>query len=62
MLRDPNARTKYNSFRDDPHFYWYFHDDAWLDDPFDDDDFGAFDKDDQSNFDEQITDSQWEGT
>lgn len=43
-MRDRNARGSRAFLRDDPYFYWYFHDDGWFDDPYSEQDFGVFDE------------------
>ena len=42
-LRDRNARGSRAFLRDDPYFYWYFHDDGWFDDPYHEQDYSLFD-------------------
>jgi hypothetical protein len=47
QMRQPAQRASYAHLRDDPYFFWYFHDDSWLADPYGSDDYALFESDTQ---------------
>jgi hypothetical protein len=62
IKQQPQQRASYAHLHDDPYFYWYFYDDAWMGGPYDADDYALFD--DHQGPDDFGADSPggWQGT
>ncbi len=59
-MRDPSRRGTFAHLRDDPYFFWYFHQDTWFDEPYSDADYSLFETG-ASDFGDMVED-HWEGS
>ncbi|MCB9753562.1 MAG: hypothetical protein H6713_26770 [Myxococcales bacterium] len=59
-MRDPSRRGTYAHLREDPYFFWYFHEDAWFGEPYGDEDYSLFETG-ASDFGDMVEDN-WEGS